>query len=217
MGVSRRDAFKLGGWPPPARRVWPSRGVLGSAPHRRAFFRRPRCHGRTWPSSPRWASSRPRPRAMPTDSSTSTTSRPCPVAPASSPACRRRSWVMTVWYRPSGSTCSRVAASRSTMHNKLPPTHPTFGTPPNLDAPARLRVAAAVRRIRQRRHRTRPVKTYQYPNFQDARTLWYHDHGVHYTARTCTPGWPRSTTCTTDGEGAAPAGRVRRADSRCPT
>jgi FtsP/CotA-like multicopper oxidase with cupredoxin domain len=31
---------------------------------------------------------------------------------------------------------------------------------------------------------TRPgqVKTYQYPNNQEARTLWYHDHGVHHTA-----------------------------------
>ncbi|MFI7579399.1 multicopper oxidase domain-containing protein [Kocuria kalidii] len=25
-------------------------------------------------------------------------------------------------------------------------------------------------------------KDYYYPNFQPARTLWYHDHGVHYTA-----------------------------------
>ena len=25
-------------------------------------------------------------------------------------------------------------------------------------------------------------KNYKYPNFQDARTLWYHDHGVHHTA-----------------------------------
>jgi spore coat protein A len=25
-------------------------------------------------------------------------------------------------------------------------------------------------------------KDYQYPNFQDGRTLWYHDHGVHITA-----------------------------------
>ncbi|GAB3078580.1 multicopper oxidase family protein [Pedococcus soli] len=25
-------------------------------------------------------------------------------------------------------------------------------------------------------------KDYQYPNFQAARTLWYHDHGVHHTA-----------------------------------
>src|SRR3954453_10520977 len=26
------------------------------------------------------------------------------------------------------------------------------------------------------------TKYYQYPNFQPARTLWYHDHGVHQTA-----------------------------------
>jgi len=26
-------------------------------------------------------------------------------------------------------------------------------------------------------------KMYEYPNFQEARTLWYHDHGVHYTAQ----------------------------------
>jgi spore coat protein A, manganese oxidase len=26
------------------------------------------------------------------------------------------------------------------------------------------------------------AKDYHYPNFQDARTLWYHDHGVHHTA-----------------------------------
>jgi FtsP/CotA-like multicopper oxidase with cupredoxin domain len=31
---------------------------------------------------------------------------------------------------------------------------------------------------------TRPgeYKIYHYPNIQDARTLWYHDHGVHHTA-----------------------------------
>ena len=27
------------------------------------------------------------------------------------------------------------------------------------------------------------VKTYHYPNIQDARTLWYHDHGVGITAQ----------------------------------
>ena len=26
------------------------------------------------------------------------------------------------------------------------------------------------------------IKDYLYPNVQDARTLWYHDHGVHHTA-----------------------------------
>jgi FtsP/CotA-like multicopper oxidase with cupredoxin domain len=32
------------------------------------------------------------------------------------------------------------------------------------------------------------VKTYQYPNFQPARTLWYHDHGVHFTAENAYSG-----------------------------
>jgi len=27
------------------------------------------------------------------------------------------------------------------------------------------------------------MKDYRYPNFQPARTLWYHDHGVHWTAQ----------------------------------
>jgi spore coat protein A, manganese oxidase len=27
------------------------------------------------------------------------------------------------------------------------------------------------------------LKDYRYPNFQPARTLWYHDHGVHHTAQ----------------------------------
>ena len=26
-------------------------------------------------------------------------------------------------------------------------------------------------------------KDYHYPNFQPARTMWYHDHGVHWTAQ----------------------------------
>ncbi len=54
----------------------------------------------------------------------------------------------------------------------------------DVDPPARLRVAAAVRRLRRRPHRARvQFKDYHYPNFQDARTLWYHDHGVHHTAQ----------------------------------
>jgi len=31
-------------------------------------------------------------------------------------------------------------------------------------------------------------KDYHYPNFQPARTLWYHDHGVHHTAENVTMG-----------------------------
>jgi FtsP/CotA-like multicopper oxidase with cupredoxin domain len=31
-------------------------------------------------------------------------------------------------------------------------------------------------------------KTYHYPNFQSARSIWYHDHGVHFTAQNAYSG-----------------------------
>ena len=76
-----------------------------------------------------------------------------------------------------------------TMHNKLPATHPTFGTPmpisTHLHGSASLPqydgYASDVTAPGQR-------KTYHYPNFQPARTLWYHDHGVHYTAQNAYSG-----------------------------
>ncbi len=67
--------------------------------------------------------------------------------------------------------------------NQLPSTHPTMGYTPftsvHLHGSASLPqydgYASDV---------TYPGswKDYRYPNFQDARTLWYHDHGVHHTA-----------------------------------
>ena len=68
--------------------------------------------------------------------------------------------------------------------NRLPETHPQFGhafkTSTHLHGSASLPqydgYADDV---------TKPgeYKDYWYPNFQDARTLWYHDHGVHHTAQ----------------------------------
>ena len=52
----------------------------------------------------------------------------------------------------------------------------------DLGPPARPRVAAAVRRLRQDITAPGQFKDYLYPNGQDERTLWYHDHGVHHTA-----------------------------------
>ena len=90
---------------------------------------------------------------------------------------------------------------------------PAFGhAVRHVDPPARLGLAAAVRRVRQRRHPPGYVKDYHYPNFQPARTLWYHDHGVHPTAQNAYSGWPRSTTCTTRPSAALlPQGELRRA------
>ena len=69
------------------------------------------------------------------------------------------------------------------MRNKLPATHPDLRHP---DA-TRRRICTGRRRCRNTTAMpaTSPqpgqVKRYQYPNCQPARTLWYHDHGVHYT------------------------------------
>ena len=104
--------------------------------------------------------------------------------PRSCRASRRRSGATTA-SRP-GPTISRPHGrkARRPPDLRLPDRHPTLGYNVwTLDAPARLGVAAAVRRLRQRHHEPGPFKDYHYPNIQDARTLWYHDHGVHITAQ----------------------------------
>ncbi len=68
-------------------------------------------------------------------------------------------------------------------NNLLPPVHPTLGYKPwtsvHLHGSASLPqydgYASDI---------TNPgeYKDYYYPDFQDGRTLWYHDHGVHHTA-----------------------------------
>ena len=76
-----------------------------------------------------------------------------------------------------------------TMHNQLPAVHPTFGTPMGISThlhgsaslPQYDGYASDVTGPGQKKY-------YQYPNFQAARTLWYHDHGVHYTAQNAYSG-----------------------------
>jgi spore coat protein A, manganese oxidase len=67
--------------------------------------------------------------------------------------------------------------------NKLPATHPFLGYDPwtsthlhgSASKPQYDGYASDITKVGQ-------TKRYQYPNKQDARTLWYHDHGVHHTA-----------------------------------
>ena len=67
--------------------------------------------------------------------------------------------------------------------NQLPATHPTYGYQPytsvHLHGSASLPqydgYASDITNPNQ-------FKDYHYPNWQEARTLWYHDHGVHHTA-----------------------------------
>ena len=85
---------------------------------------------------------------------------------------------------PTVSRAARPAGRRAADQQAARATHPTLGLHAvDLDAPARLR-----RRCRSTTATPSDVtqpgqyKDYQYPNIQDARTLWYHDHGVHHTA-----------------------------------
>jgi FtsP/CotA-like multicopper oxidase with cupredoxin domain len=76
-----------------------------------------------------------------------------------------------------------------TMHNRLPATNPNFGTP--LSISTHLHGSASLPQYDgYADDLCNPMqkKVYQYPNFQGARTLWYHDHGVHYTAQNAYAG-----------------------------
>ena len=76
-----------------------------------------------------------------------------------------------------------------TMHNQLPTVHPTFGTPVKIST--HLHGSASLPQYDGYANDVTPAnykKHYHYPNFQPARTLWYHDHGVHYTAQNAYSG-----------------------------
>jgi FtsP/CotA-like multicopper oxidase with cupredoxin domain len=78
---------------------------------------------------------------------------------------------------------------RLRVRNKLPTTHPVFGHPfytsTHLHGSASLPqfdgYASDITRVGE-------VKEYLYPDYQGARTLWYHDHAVHNTAKNAYTG-----------------------------
>jgi FtsP/CotA-like multicopper oxidase with cupredoxin domain len=83
------------------------------------------------------------------------------------------------------------------MRNRLPATHPQHGHPLNTSthlhgSASKPQYDGFANDVTYPGH----VKTYKYPNFQPARTLWYHDHGVHATAQNAYSGlaaqrvWP---------------------------
>ena len=70
------------------------------------------------------------------------------------------------------------------VRNQLPAVHPQFGHP--FDTSTHLHGSASLPQYDGYASDVTPsgyVKDYHYPNFQPARTLWYHDHGVHFTAQ----------------------------------
>ncbi|MBG6216243.1 FtsP/CotA-like multicopper oxidase with cupredoxin domain [Arthrobacter sp. CAN_A6] len=75
------------------------------------------------------------------------------------------------------------------ISNQLPATHPTAGH--LLSTSTHLHGSASLPQFDGYASdvtNTGFFKDYQYPNFQPARTLWYHDHGVHFTAQNAYSG-----------------------------
>ncbi|HEX8627714.1 MAG TPA: multicopper oxidase domain-containing protein [Catenuloplanes sp.] len=75
------------------------------------------------------------------------------------------------------------------VRNMLPATHPKFGHP--FFTSTHLHGSASLPQYDGYANDVTPpgsYKEYHYPNFQPARTLWYHDHGVHITAENAYSG-----------------------------
>ena len=69
------------------------------------------------------------------------------------------------------------------VRNHLPATHPSLGY--DMTTSTHLHGSASLPQYDGYASDVTPpgfYKDYHYPNFQPARTLWYHDHGVHHTA-----------------------------------
>jgi len=82
----------------------------------------------------------------------------------------------------------RGTPSRVVLHNRLPANGPWGGNfeisthlHGSASSPEHDGYAADTSKVGQ-------VKTYEYPNLQPARTLWYHDHGQHWTAQNAYSG-----------------------------
>ncbi|UKA56635.1 multicopper oxidase family protein (plasmid) [Arthrobacter sp. FW305-BF8] len=75
------------------------------------------------------------------------------------------------------------------MDNVLPLFHPQWGY--RLDTSTHLHGSASLPQFDGYANDVTGLglcKDYEYPNFQPARTLWYHDHAVHYTAQSVYSG-----------------------------
>lgn len=92
-------------------------------------------------------------------------------------------------YLQNGTPAPLIHVNRGTriqmsMHNRMPAINPLFGSP--LKISTHLHGSASLPQYdgyADDLTLSMQKKIYQYPNHQPARTLWYHDHGVHYTAK----------------------------------
>ena len=83
----------------------------------------------------------------------------------------------------------RGRRARVSVLNQLPATHRSLGQPSRTSV--HLHGSASLPQYDGYASdvtRSGWFKEYRYPNFQPARTLWYHDHGVHHTAKNAYAG-----------------------------
>jgi FtsP/CotA-like multicopper oxidase with cupredoxin domain len=76
-----------------------------------------------------------------------------------------------------------------TMRNELTAPHPVYGKPVKIST--HLHGSASLPQYDGYANDTTApgqLKVYKYPNHQPARTMWYHDHGAHYTAQNAYSG-----------------------------
>jgi FtsP/CotA-like multicopper oxidase with cupredoxin domain len=90
-----------------------------------------------------------------------------------------------------GPTIKTMKGRRSIVRvrNHLPDVHPLFGT--DFATSVHLHGSASLPQYDGYASDVTPpgfFKDYHYPNAQNARTLWYHDHGVHHTAHNAYSG-----------------------------
>lgn len=90
-----------------------------------------------------------------------------------------------------GPTIDLVQGTRAVLkvRNQLPPTHPVFGY--RISTSTHLHGSASLPQFDGYASDVTPpgfAKNYEYPNFQAARSLWYHDHNVHTTAKNAYSG-----------------------------
>ena len=105
---------------------------------------------------------------------------------------------------------------RLRVRNQLPPRHPSIGQ--ETTTSVHLHGSASKPQFDGYASDITPsgfYKDYHYPNFQPARTLWYHDHGVHHTAQNVFSGLVAQYHLQRQGRaGSASPGRVRRPADR---
>ncbi|MFJ6278698.1 multicopper oxidase family protein [Arthrobacter subterraneus] len=90
-----------------------------------------------------------------------------------------------------GPTIDLLQGTRAVLkiRNQLPQTHPLHGH--TLSTSTHLHGSASLPQFDGYASDVTPpgfAKNYEYPNFQSARTLWYHDHNVHNTAENAYSG-----------------------------